>query len=464
MPGGVQCSALKTRCLHGDLGVQVAGSETPAPGRASKSSKKTVVSYYLSRERLAALRSRGHNAGMGYAILRIAKRKTGSSAAAMSRHALREDAVPNAIAGAPKPEVLAGATTTPELMQKLHAGIKLAKEKGGAQGYTKASTPVLDILVTTSADDAARMGKAGQDDYFKRALAFIAERFGGMANVLTAAIHRDETTPHMQILVMPLDRTTHRFAASKMIGGPQGLSKLQDAFHDACGKPHRLLRGEKGSKAQHLPVKKLYAAMNKGAEVPKFVPVPPAPGMLDRLQPGYAAKKKANEDALARNAEIRKRLSKQAETGRMMHPTMIARQAEKYRESVRLDGLAKASVEAAAAAKKASEDHHRAALHQEGEARQLLKSALQVEDRAELAKLLDKSSKHWSREYVGTLAKGLGIELVAGKPVLDQIRRAGKASTMMQAFQAVERLDPSAVAQVQRMAQTPTHTAPKPRG
>lgn len=393
---------------------------------------------------------------MGYAILRIAKRKTGSSAAAMSRHALRETAVPNAIAEAPPPEVLYGAKTTPELMAKLHAGIALAKSKGGAQGYTKASTPVLDILVATSADDPARMGKAGQDDYFKRALAFIAQKFGGVENILTACIHRDETTPHMQVLVMPLDRTTSRFSASKMIGGPVGLSRLQDAFYASCGAPHGLLRGEKGSRAQHIPVKHLYQSMNKGAEVPKFVPVPPAPGMLDRLQPGYAAKKKANEDALARNAEIRKRLSKQAETGRMMHPAMITRQAEKYREAVRLEGLAKAYKEAAATQLKAAEEHHKAANRDETEARQLLKSALGVEDRTKLAKLLDKSTRHWSPEYVGQLAKKMGVELVAGKPLLDQIRRAGKAQTMIAAFELVERLDPSAVAQVQRMNQAPT--------
>jgi hypothetical protein len=237
--------------------------------------------------------------------------------------------------------VLAGAKTTPELMAKLHAGIALAKLKGGPQGYTKASTPVLDILVTTSADDTKRMGKAGQDDYFRRALTFIADKFGGMDNVLTAAIHRDETTPHMQVLVMPLDRTTSRFSASKMIGGPVDLSQLQDAFHQACGEPHGLLRGEKGSRAQHVPVKHLYAAMGAGGEVPTFVPVPPAPGMTDRLKPGYAAKKQAHADALAANETARKKLAGQAKTGRMMHPAMIARQAEKYRETVRLAAVVK---------------------------------------------------------------------------------------------------------------------------
>ena len=179
---------------------------------------------------LAALRSPGQNTPMGYSIFRIAKRKTQRSAAAMSAHALREVEVPNAVAGAPRPEVLAGARTTPELLTHLRAGVVQAKALGGPQGITKASVQVLDLLVTTSAADTARMGKAEMDAYFRLALEFIAAKFGGMANILTAAIHRDETTPHMQVLVMPLDRETNRFSSSKMIGGPAGMSKLQDTF------------------------------------------------------------------------------------------------------------------------------------------------------------------------------------------------------------------------------------------
>lgn len=453
---------MENRCLPGNPDVGFGCRAEPHPRRANRScDSKTVVSYYLLRGKAPHAPPAWHNAGMGYAILRIAKRKTGSSAAAMSRHALRETAVPNAIAGAPPPEVLAGAGATREVMAKLREGIALAKSVGGPQGFTKASTPVLDILVTTSADDPGRMGKAGQDAYFRKALLFIAAQFGGMANILTAAIHRDETTPHMQVLVMPLDRTTNRFAASKMLGGPKGLSSLQDGFWESCGRPYGLQRGEKGSKAKHVPVKRFYSAMNQGAEVPKFTPVPPAPGMLDRLQPGYSAKKKAHEDAIAANAATRKRLSAQAETGRMMHPSQMARQAEKYREAVRLEQVSKAHLKQAGANADAAKREWGYAETRENEARHLLEIAKRVEDRAELAKTLDKSTRHWSREYVGTLAKKMGIELVAGKPVLDQIRRAGKAQTMMQAFDLVERLDPDAVAQVHRLAASgPT---PKPQ-
>ncbi len=357
----------------------------------------------------------------------------------MSRHALRETEVPNAVAGAPRPEVLAGAKTTPELMAKLHAGIALAKLKGGPQGYTKASTPVLDILVTTSADDTKRMGKAGQDDYFRRALTFIADKFGGMDNVLTAAIHRDETTPHMQVLVMPLDRTTSRFSASKMIGGPVDLSQLQDAFHQACGEPHGLLRGEKGSRAKHVPVKHLYAAMNAdGGEVPAFVPVPPAPGMTDRLRPGYAEKKQAHADALAKNEATRKKLAAQAKTGRMMHPELVARNAEKYREGVRLAAVVKgAQTSAEADLAKAQA----VALATRNDLREV-QAQVQAADgfwTKSGAQMLDKWTATMAPEMVQRVARALNIELVAGKSLLDQMRRQGRGQTLLACAQLLDK-------------------------
>lgn len=356
----------------------------------------------------------------------------------MSRHALREADVPNAISGAPKPEVLAGATTTKEVMAKLHAGITLAKAQGGPQGFTKASTQVLDILVTTSADDTKRIGKAGQDDYFRRALEFIGQQFGGIGNILTAAIHRDETTPHMQVLVMPLDRTTSRFSAAKMIGGPMGLSKLQDAFHEACGARHELLRGEKGSRAKHVPVKVLYTAMENGDDVPAFVSVPPAPSVTDRLRPDYAAKKQAHTDALAKNEASRKKLTALAKTGRMMHPKMIARQAGRYREAVRLEAVVK-EAQAAAAADLVKVQSLTMATRADLREVQTQAQAADSFWTKSGAQAIDKLSAQMAPEMIQRVARSLNIELVAGKPLLDQMRRQGRGRTLLECAQLLDK-------------------------
>lgn len=382
---------------------------------------------------------------MGYAILRIAKRKSAGSAAAMVAHALRETAVPNAIEGAPPPAVLVGATTTAEAMGVLKATIVQAKKLGGTQGFTKASTPVLDILVTASHADMQKMSKTDQDNYFKRALKFIAAEFGGKENILTAAIHRDETTPHMQVLVMPFDRTTNRFSASKMIGGPVGLSAIQDRFHADCGAPHGLQRGEKGSKAKHVPVRVLYAQMAKGVEPPRFMEVPAALGALERLKPGYGAKKAENEAARAaaikNNADERKRLNDQAKSGRMMSPALVERQAARYRKNVKLELAMKASEASAAADKVKAADDRTAtakALQDIKHATVELQNQAQTADRIWTksgASMIDKWSKTMAPEMRARLARSLNIDLKPGQGIVDQMRAAGKGKTLMECVQ-----------------------------
>lgn len=366
---------------------------------------------------------------MGYSILRIEKRKTLGGVRGMLMHALRETEVANAVAGAPKPIVLAGARTTQEAMNTLSQGITLAKALGGSQGYTKASTPALDILVTTSREDMQRMSLKQQNDYFQRALAFIADKFGGSANILTAAVHRDETTPHLQVLVMPLDRTTHRFSAGKMLGGPTDLRKMQDVFHEACGAPFGLSRGERDSKATHVEIGELYAAMAAGVEPPKFVEVPPAPTMRDRLQSDYQAKKDAHQAALAINNKARALIEAQAKVVRQIHPKLKSEMATRYREIQRIADLA-------AADRKAADEANEQAGRRMVAANALdrrIGEKLEIMDKKTAAVLVAKFSKGLAPAYVATLATNLGIPLQAGKDIPDQIRRAGLARTLDEA-------------------------------
>jgi hypothetical protein len=355
----------------------------------------------------------------------------------MLQHAFRDNPVANALPGAPKPEVIAGHKTTLDAMKHLKATIAAAKEKGGRQGFTKASTPCLDILVTTSHEDMQKMSKQAQDKYFKDALKFIESNFGGSENILAAAVHRDETTAHMQVLVMPFDRTKNRFTASAMIGGPAGLSALQDGFWEACGKPRGLLRGEKGSKSEHVPVRKLYAAMNAGAEAPAFVTVPPKPGLLDRLKSDYAAKVQERENALKHNAQVKKNLLLQAKTGRMMHPEMIAREAEKYRKAVTEASMLKAAKAENAMslveAKKLNLDTSAKLVHVvqvEAETRLLAQSADAIWTKSG-AQIVDKMTKHFDVDTIKKLEKSLGINLIPGKPLIDQMRKQGIGSNLI---------------------------------
>ncbi|WP_414811527.1 plasmid recombination protein [Paracoccus sanguinis] len=71
----------------------------------------------------------------------------------------------------------------------------------------------------------------------------------GKENVLSAVIHRDEATPHMTVMTIPLDDRGK-------------LSAMQTDFAERVGKPHGLERGVQGSKATHERVKSAYAHLN----------------------------------------------------------------------------------------------------------------------------------------------------------------------------------------------------------
>lgn len=395
---------------------------------------------------LAALRSLDHNTPMGYSIFRIAKRKTQRSAAAMSKHALREVEVPNAVEGAPRPEVLAGSRTTPDLLVQLRAGIAQAKALGGPQGFTTASVQVLDMLVTTSRADAARMTKAEMDAYFRLALEFIAAKFGGMANILTAVIHRDETTPHMQVLVMPLDHQTNRFCSSKMIGGPGGLSKMQDAFWENCGRPFNLARGEKGSKAKHIPVRTFYAhaaGLLPDKEI-ELEQVPPAPESTwkSRLSGEYQAAKAKREEIIKRNNEKATTLINQSRQLRSLHPEILSRQADKYREAVRLEKLSSENLKKIDGEKKEVKQlitESKTHLKQ-------IDAAIEHTQTQAYIREYDQYSKKAGAFYVARLAKQLGIDLVPGKGLIDQARRGLGITGAGASLLALQRLDEAAEA------------------
>ena len=158
----------------------------------------------------------------------------------MLRHALREDVPPNAAPGAALPELLAGVSSSREGMETLRKAIEAAK---AGKRWQKSVKPVLDVLVTFSHQDGERLSEADQNDYFKRALAFVQERFGGAENVLAAAVHRDESTAHVQILMLAREPGGVKLGASQFMGNRGNLHRLQNDFWQACGKPFGLQRG-----------------------------------------------------------------------------------------------------------------------------------------------------------------------------------------------------------------------------
>jgi Plasmid recombination enzyme len=82
----------------------------------------------------------------------------------------------------------------------------------------------------------------------------------GAENVVGAYLHLDETTPHIQAIVVPIDPQTSKLNASRWLDGRKALSDLQDR-HARDMAPLGLERGIRGSLANHTEVRDWYGQM-----------------------------------------------------------------------------------------------------------------------------------------------------------------------------------------------------------
>lgn len=77
-----------------------------------------------------------------------------------------------------------------------------------------------------------------EDAFFAATLAWLGRRFGGIDNVLSADVHRDQSNPHMHVLVLPL--INGRMTGSDAIGGPPQLAAFYREFHQQVAAPFGL--------------------------------------------------------------------------------------------------------------------------------------------------------------------------------------------------------------------------------
>ncbi len=91
----------------------------------------------------------------------------------------------------------------------------------------------------------------------------------GAENVVAAVFHKDELTPHIQAVVVPIDERG-KLCASTYLDGPAKLSHLQDRYHAAVA-DLGIERGVKGSVAEHQTVREYYAKIQQPTPAPEIV-------------------------------------------------------------------------------------------------------------------------------------------------------------------------------------------------
>ncbi len=191
-----------------------------------------------------------------YAVLRVAKLKTQGEIGALGKHNERTRDTPNAdeerlqenVRLAGTGDWCADAQRRLDDAPTIRSNAVLAMEHvmtASREFYTQG----------TPAEQAARLS-----EWTERSMAWLRETYGDK-NVVSSVLHRDEITPHIQALVVPIDERG-RLNAHAFTDGRAMLARMQDSYAAAV-RDLGLERGVKGSVAEHQTVKEWYARIEE---------------------------------------------------------------------------------------------------------------------------------------------------------------------------------------------------------
>ena len=208
---------------------------------------------------------------MSYAIFRAEKIKSWGLLARSAGHMNRSRPTPNADPSRTNLVLIGSGDPDADVRQHISgAGIAL-------DGLRKNGVLAVRILATASPeffrpDRAHRAGEWDDDRldaWQPAAMEFLQAEFGD--NLVSAIVHLDESTPHIDAIFVPIDKTPRnkgspvRLNCARWFDGRKKLTALQDRYAAALA-PLGLERGVKGSRAQHKDIKRQYATLRFEAE------------------------------------------------------------------------------------------------------------------------------------------------------------------------------------------------------
>lgn len=203
------------------------------------------------------------------------------------------------------------------------AGIDAVLDKAGIDrdALREDATIANDFVLSVSPewfrpDDADASGTWRADrlaTFRAEAESFLREQFG--ARLAAAVLHLDESTPHIQAVVVPVMKRRgggHRLSGRDCFN-PARLHALQDAWEKRL-EPHGVGPRDVGSTATHTTIKSYYSALQAAPAVPPIVPPTPPP-MRAMLPGGSAAMAEWQGEEVAKVKKRQKPLAAAAAKG-----------------------------------------------------------------------------------------------------------------------------------------------------
>jgi hypothetical protein len=118
----------------------------------------------------------------------------------------------------------------------------------------KDSVKFVDTIITASPEFFKKHKREDAKKFFELATRFMAQEVGHK-NIFSAAVHMDETTPHMHLCFTPIT-ADKRLCAKDILGDRAKLSQWQDKFHAHMSAAFpELERGEPAAETRrkHIP-------------------------------------------------------------------------------------------------------------------------------------------------------------------------------------------------------------------
>jgi hypothetical protein len=119
----------------------------------------------------------------------------------------------------------------------------------------------LEYMIGGSPEAIHAMSKQEQLNYFSDAVKWLKTRHGA-ENIVAGSVHFDETTPHISVMVIPVD-PSGKLNCKHFTGDRKKCSEYITDFSEKVGERHGLVRGIKKSGAHHQDIKTYYANLGK---------------------------------------------------------------------------------------------------------------------------------------------------------------------------------------------------------
>jgi len=200
-----------------------------------------------------------------YAIMRTEKHHTMGEIAAMGKHNERTRDTPNA-----DPERLA-ANVRLVGSGNWVADAQARLDEATNPRFRPDAIRGVEVFMGVSPAFKDTATEADWRVWVERSMGWLTDTFRDPRNVVAAVWHRDELTPHIQALVVPLREDNGRLSYEHYLGGSKyRLSEVQTSYAEAV-RDLGLERGVQGSQATHQDVQRWYAKITEPTPAPEIV-------------------------------------------------------------------------------------------------------------------------------------------------------------------------------------------------